>query len=406
MDKWFNSKWFVRVVSFAFAILIYVFVNIEVTTTQSDSRIPSVSDEVRTLNDVPVDIRIDSERFVVSGVPEYVTITLEGPTSTLTSSVMQRNFDLYVDLQGLEEGTHTVDIEHARVPDNLAIYIDPKTIEVRIEERASKEFDVSVDFINRDQLPDGYELGDPEINPDKVTITSSRSVIDQIAMVKVYIDVAGLTDPIKNREVPVNVYDSQGNGLSVRIEPASVVVSVDVLNPSKNVPVHISSTGTLQEGLSLISIEPEKEEVEVFATSDILDDLEQISTEDIDLSQITKSGPIEAELKLPDGTTIENSTITLNVELEQTRKFEEVPIGINASDGQDVTFISPDQAAAVITVLGNEKDVSALTADDIQLFIDASDLDNGEHQVQIRVEGPENVTFTAEPHQVTVDVTS
>lgn len=406
MDKWFNSKWFVRAVSFAFAILIYVFVNIEVTTTQSDSRIPSVSDEARTLNDVPVDIRIDSDRFVVSGVPEYVTVTLEGPTSTLTSTVMQRNFDLYVDLQGLEEGTHTVDIEHARVPDNLAIYIDPKTIEIRIEERASEEFDVSVDFINRDQLPDGYELGEPEINPDKVTITSSRSVIDQIAMVKVYIDAAGLTDPITNREVPVNVYDSQGNVLSVRIEPASVVVSVDVLNPSKTVPVNVSTTGQLPDGLSLLSIEPETEEVEVFAISDILNDLEQISTEDIDLSQITESGPIEAELSLPDGTTMDNNTIILNVELEQTREFEEVPVSVNGSNSQDVTFVNPEHAHTTITVSGNESDVSALTEDDVQLFIDTNDLDDGEHQVPIRIEGPDNVTITVDPQQVTIDVSS
>src|SRR5690625_6301618 len=104
---------------------------------------------------------------------------------------MTRNFEVFVDLRHLGEGTHTVDIQYAKVPSELSVYIEPKTIEVEIEERASEEFDVDVDFINIDQLPEGYELGVPDVNPGKVRITSSRSVIDEIAIVKVYIDVAG-----------------------------------------------------------------------------------------------------------------------------------------------------------------------------------------------------------------------
>lgn len=406
MDNWFNSKWFVRAVSFAFAILIYVFVNIEVTTTQSDSRIPTILDEVRTLNDVPLDIRIDSDRYVVSGVPEFVTVTLEGPTSTLTPLILQRNFDLYVDLQGLGEGTHTVEIEYARVPDNVNVYIDPKTIEVRIEERASEEFEVSVDFINQDQLPDGYELGKTEVNPEKVTITSSRSVIDQIAMVKVYIDVAGLTEPIRSREVPVNVYDSQGNGLNVRIEPASVIVSVDVLNPSKQVPIDIKTTGELREGLKLVSMEPVEEKIEIFAKTSILDQVDKIATEEIDLSRITSSDIIEVKLDLPEGVVVEDDTIMIRVELEQTRVIEDVPITIHAADDQNVTIVEPEERTVSVTVTGPDAIVNELTKEQIKLSIDTRNLNDGEHRVTIDAEGPENVTMKIDPNQVVVNITS
>src|SRR5699024_10681527 len=166
MDNWFNNKWFVRGISLALAILLYVFVSYEMTTTQSESRIPGGpdTDKVQTLNDVPVSIRIDSDKYVVSGVPEFVTVSLEGPNSILTPTVMQSNYEVYVDLADLDEGTHTVDINYTKISDELSVYIEPKTIDVTIEERATEEFAVNVDFINMDQLPEGYELGEPEVN--------------------------------------------------------------------------------------------------------------------------------------------------------------------------------------------------------------------------------------------------
>src|SRR5699024_7420272 len=137
-------------------------------------------------------------------------------------------FKVFVDLRGLEEGDHTVDVEYSDIPKDLKVYLEPKEVDVTIEERSSKEFPVTEDYLNTDGLPEGLELGDTEVKPDTVTITSSKSVIDQIAIVKVFIDVDGVTEPINNREVPVNVYDSQGNELRVNLDPENVVVSVDV----------------------------------------------------------------------------------------------------------------------------------------------------------------------------------
>lgn len=406
MDSWFNNKWFVRGISLAFAILLYVVVNVEMTTT--DSRIPggADTDKVQTLNDVPISIRIDSDIYVVSGVPEFVTVSLEGPNNILTSTIMQRNFELYVDLNELGEGTHTVDVEYTRIPDELAVYIEPKTLDVTIEERATEEFAVNVDFINMDQLPEGYELGEPEVNPETVTITSSRSVIDQIAMVKVYIDVAGLTEPVNNREVPVNVYDSQGNGLNIRIAPESVVVSVNVDNPSKTVPVQVSTVGDLQEEYTLTSVVPNIEEIEVFATSDILENIEMIETEEVDLSEITESGTIEVKLVLPDGVQVADDMISVDIEIEQTETFDEVPIEYDPlENGQEVSFINPSNPFMSMTIVGNDKDVTKLTIDDFQLSIDIENLTEGEHQVPVSIDGPDHVEASAEYDEVAIKIT-
>ena len=96
MDNWFRSKWFIRGISLGFAILLYVFVSIEEVDTEKESPISFTtlfggSTQTQKLTDIPLDIRIDSERFVVSGVPETVTVSLEGPSSALEPVIRQRN---------------------------------------------------------------------------------------------------------------------------------------------------------------------------------------------------------------------------------------------------------------------------------------------------------------------------
>src|SRR5699024_3647650 len=148
MDNWFKSKWFVRALSLGFAILLYVFVSVEENPNQPELRFFGSSTEMQTLDDVPVDIRIENENYVVSGVPEFGSVTLEGPTSILTKTVRLRNFDVFVDLTGLEEGDHTVEIEYENVPEHLSKYIETKSDVVTVEEDHTEETPVNVDFLN------------------------------------------------------------------------------------------------------------------------------------------------------------------------------------------------------------------------------------------------------------------
>src|SRR5690625_944841 len=140
MDRLFQSKWFIRIISLVFAITLYIFVTVETNVTQDDSRIPlGTVNEVQVLEEVPLGIKIDADQYVVSGVPEHVKVTLEGKTSILTPIIRQLNFNVFVDLRNLSEGEHHVDVEHENLPDNVTAYIEPKTVDVTIEKRTAKE---------------------------------------------------------------------------------------------------------------------------------------------------------------------------------------------------------------------------------------------------------------------------
>ncbi|WP_042220728.1 CdaR family protein [Oceanobacillus manasiensis] len=408
MDNWFRSKWFVRVIALALAVLLYIFVNVETNRpTASDSTFPSQSDDAQTMRDVPVEIEIDSDNYVVSGVPESVTVYMQGSPGILTPVITNRNFKVFVDLEGFEAGEHkAVEIQHTISPD-IDAQIEPKHIDVVIEEKGTKEFDVTVDFLNENGLAEGYELGDYMVDPSTVTITSAKSVIDRIGIVKVYVDLSGLDRDVDTREVPVNVYDNQGNALSVNVQPENVVVSAEIDNPSKTVPLSVETNGELPEGYSLTSISANVEEIEVYGRSNVLENIETVNTEEIDLSQITESGTIEADITLPDGASAPgNGTIEVSVELEQTRTIESLPIETEGiGDELESTFLDPENGEMNVTISGSQEDVDGITADDFRFFIDLSGLEPGEHEVPISVEGPEGVEVIPEFEQATIEIT-
>ena len=275
-----------------------------------------------------------------------------------------------------------------------------------IEERASNDFNVTVDFINKDKLPMGYQISDYELNSEKVTITSSKEIIDRIAIVKVYVDVAGLKESIKNRELPVNVYDSQGNELAVKVDPATVVISAEIENPSKKVPVSIATSGELPEGFSLVSMELVTKEVEVFAISEILETLDEVTTEPVNLSELKQSGTIKVGLVLPEKVQAPGvKELEIVVDLEQERVFDDVPIGVeNLEDGYNSNFVEPSNGRLSITVTGNEQHVRELSAEDFRVFINANGLDTGRNSVPVEVEGPDNVSIDVGVEEVTIEI--
>lgn len=404
MDKMFQSKWAIRVISLVLALTLYFFVNIESNTKQNESRVdPGSSTETQVLEEVPLDIKIDAENYVVSGVPEMVSVTLEGKRSSLAPIVRLRNFTVEVDLTEYEEGEHTVSLEQVGLPENVIAYIEPKEIDISIEKRATKEFLVDVDFVNLDKVPIGYEIGEPELTPGAVTIVSSEANIEQIAMVKVFIDVRDIKESIRNRELPVAVYDAQGNDLNVRVEPATVTVSVPVERPSKTVPLTIKTKGELAEDMEIGSMESTTE-IEVFGKREFLNNMDEITTKELDMATIEASGTVEVELDFPEGVIANEEVVEVDIELVQAKEFKAIPIDIEGLDEADITMIKPTKAEMDIIAKSSDTIIKELQETDIRAFINLSDLDVGEHEVDVIVEGPDDIIFESKVEKVTIEV--
>lgn len=407
MDKLFQNKWSIRVMALIFAVSLYLFVNIgEGNTAKNDSPVipsPGASDEKEVIDDVPLDVKID-DNYVVSGVPDEVSLTLKGKPRILRPVVQQENYNVFLDLQGLAEGEHNVDVEYSGIPDDLNVLIEPGTVNVNIEKRAKKEFPLQVELINEDQVPLGYEVGEPEVDIDTVGILSSEDIIEEIAMVKAFVNVADLTESIDNREVPITVYDAQGNDLNVKTDPENATVSVPIERPSKKVPLSVETTGELPDDFSLKEIEAENNEIEIYGDRDMLDSTENISTKEIDLSEVEGSKEYDAEIDFPENVTADEEKVPVNIEVEQEKTFDDINIDIKGKDAEDVTFEDPESGKITIIAKGSDSVISDLEESDIEASVDLGGMDSGKHKVEVDMEASEGIDFETEPKKVTLTI--
>ncbi|GAE93146.1 hypothetical protein JCM21714_2191 [Gracilibacillus boraciitolerans JCM 21714] len=418
MNKWLEKPWVIRVVALLLAVLLFAVVAFDENMYDNDDGFENpfaTTNKTEAIEDVPVQIHIEQKEYVVSGVPETVTVTLKGSVSMVTSTEFQRNFDVFVNLEGLEPGTYTVPLEYTGLADRLEVYIDPQEVEVTIEERASKEFDVSMDVINRDKVEEGFEIANVYADPETVTVTSSKSIVDQIAIIKGFVDANGFNETQTIENVPVKVYDNEGNELNVRIDPPTVNVTVEINNPNKTVPITVETVNELPEGMRLSGIELETEEVQVFAAEDYLAELNEITTKPVDLSKITESGTMEVELDVPEQIrkiAADTVTITVNIESIEEETVEDVAINIAEQlDELSVSFQDPATSTMNVTIRGYPSVLEGITAEDLQLSIDVGGgLAPGEHQVPIDLilaeDVAEDVETELEFEQVTVDIES
>ena len=91
---------------------------------------------------MPVEVYYDNENLVVTGVPETVNITIEGPINLVQTTKLLKDFSLIVDLRTLTMGKHSVSIQPENISEKLQVRIEPAMVDVFIEEKITETFKV------------------------------------------------------------------------------------------------------------------------------------------------------------------------------------------------------------------------------------------------------------------------
>ncbi|WP_340372573.1 CdaR family protein [Peribacillus sp. FSL E2-0218] len=445
MDKFTNSAWFMRIVAFALAALLFISINFEMESDKKSlglSTAPEISTE--TIENVPVEVYYDRENLVVSGVPETVDVTLKGAKSLLINAKNQRGFKVYVDLSDPEisMGNRTVTFKISDLNEKLVATIDPEYAEVNVQERVTKDFKVEAEY-NTSLLEDGYTAGQPTVSPQTVKITGAKDAIEQISYVKANLEISkGLNETV-NGKATVKALDRDLNKLDVTIEPASVAVSLKVSIPSKTVSIAPKQTGKAKDGIRIKSISVDPAEVTLFGSESNLEKISQLKLP-VNISKIDGDTELELDLTKPESVQkmslgkakvkIRTEKVDVDQETEDPVDDEEVvqepaeedepeekpveedepaaiesktfnnvkiePVGIQ--EGQDAKLESD---ATSITLQGEADELKNITKDDINLTVDLSNLDEGTHDVDVAVNAPAGLDWELGSKTISVSIT-
>lgn len=418
-----DNPWFLRIIALTLAILLFVSVKNDLEKNELNTS----GTQIDVLRDVPVEVYYDDDNLVVTGVPETVTVNIEGPSQIVLSAKMMKDYKLFVDLRELSIGEHRVAISSENFSEKLKVRIDPVYVNVVIEERISREFRVDPDM-NEGLLAENYIVKSYDVEPNVITITGAKSVINSIGYVKATIEgEQGITKSFE-QEANVRVLDRDLNKLDVLIEPRSVQVKVKIEEYSKDIPIVLEQKGTPKEGVTINRVYTNVEFVRVYGSRTVVDKLKNIPV-DVDVSKIEKSGEFDAKISIPDGVTKLSSdkikvigdvtiapTTTDTQEEEQTeenvstiedeKSFENVEVKVKGlPDSLTSTFISPVDGLVSVVAKGTPEALDKITANNIELYVEADEAEVGEHSFPIKMSAPSDVTLVMNSSEVTLNIT-
>lgn len=396
MDKWLNNVNFVRVAALLLGILLWLVVKLnyeQITPTQNNPVF-----QTDTIVDAKVTIAgLDTDQYYLAFIePEEVDILVEGTTSAL-NRIPTSQYAIIADVSGYTEGTHQVPLIAQNFPTGVDVKLDPETVTVKIERMDTKQFDVQIELTGTPQ--EGLKAGVPVASPARVHVTVPSSQLDQVHSIRGYLDIEGASETIV-REVKLEAYNAAGKQLEgVTISPSIVSVEVPVTPPFRSVPLQVSFVGKPPAGLSVASVSQNVSFVTISGPQEMIDAVEFYDGVSVDLSKLTGDSTVTVELPLKTGiTNVEPSEVQVTIDLEPTvqRTFNSVPIRLfGQNEAYEIELIEPESGVVSLTVHGSAVLVNSLTAGDVQVILDVSNVAPGSFILPLRVNLPRFVELAA-----------
>lgn len=318
MKKFFNSQFWLVIVSIIFSILLFLTATTS-NYTHVGSQVSGATETfTHTLTNVPIDIKYDSDKYFISGYSYETEVYLTSINRVKLDSEINsdtRSFKVVADLSNLGEGTQTVPLKVTNLPSGVTATASPNNISVTIGKKKTKTFDVQ-GVIDDNQIAKGYELKKVSTDISEVEVTSAESIIDQIDHVVAKLPENEVLNGNYNGRVALQAVASDGTILASAINPSKARLEVTVKRLTKTVPVTVKMTGKMNDKLSNISYSLSQDQVTIAGSQDALNAVNEVVA-NVDVSNVTKDTNLSVNLTA-DNVAVEPAVVT--VQLTVTKK--------------------------------------------------------------------------------------
>lgn len=408
MDKLMDNHWFLRGISLLLAIMLYMSTNLDKNVSGNFNPSPfPVGDTTETISGVPVSAYYDEDKYIVSGIPENVTVTLEGQNNVVAAAKVKRQYEVFINLRGYTPGTYEIPLKYSGVPSNLHLKVQPAKIKVTIQKKEVKSFPVEVKYLNQNQLQAGTIVDKPTVKPSTVEVAGTEEELSRIALVRAYVDLKGVNKTV-TKEAKIVLYDKDGNRLDLKTGSSTVNVTIPVSTPEKTVSLGVTKKGSLQEGVTVTNIKVEPSEVTIYGSKEVLDNITSLDGVEVDLSKITESTTFDASVSLPKGVTKAEPSqvkVTVEVQKQQSKTIDGIPLQVNGlSDLLTMKLLDPANGKISVDIFGDASAVAKVDAAQIKASINLGNMDVGTPDVPIQITGPDNVTLELKQKNAKVEL--
>ncbi len=362
----------------------------------------------------PVEIPVEIENVQpdLAALIEVKAVKISISTETIRlRELTARSFRAYLDLRGIAEGTHEIQINVVSKEAGVQVVrVTPERTFVTIEKVSEKKIPVRVRFDG--SAAEGKIPAQALIEPSVVTARGPQSLIDKIESATALITLAGEAEEVE-RIVPVMTLDGSGNPYgAISFNPASVEVRVPIVDStqSKTVGIRVPLEGRTAPGFVVTAITTNPSTLEVTGEPAVLAGTNALETARVNLNGISESLTQRLAVHLPPGISLVNSnqpevlvTISLApivLEREIIANFE--PVNLNPNR----RIASTNPSSIKVIVSGPATALTALSASDVRVRVDLASYANpGSYTVELTsrsVVAPSGIAVVGIPIQSVV----
>ncbi len=372
---WFGKYFSTLLLALIMAIIVWVS-----AVTSADP-----NQEQEFLVDVDI-VGLASNLEVTSDLPADLTLTLLAPLSILDQIDASGTLQAWIDLSGLEAGTHTLSLFYQIDPGFRpvrVVYNSPEMVEVTLEELISKTIPIQSEVRGEPRL--GYQASEPEWSHEEVVISGRASQVERVALVKATLNITGAEETIE-RNLSLIAFDENGTLISdIILTPSdiSVVQTITLRGGYRNMVVKVLTTGQVADGYRQTSISVSPPNVMVFsANPTVVDQLPgYVETDPLNISNTFDDVETILGLNLPEGVSaIGDPNVLVQVgiaAMEGNLKIMRLVETIGVLPEYEVS-VSPDSVDVIL--FGPLPELEALTDTDVRVVLDLSGLEGGIHQ--------------------------
>ena len=325
MKKFMDSAWAMRLLALVCALVLFAYVNSLKSShntsilTNSSSKTTLTSNRKVTIN-APLELNVNSTKYFVTGYPENVKVTIEGPAALVTTTANTQNFKVYANLSDLSVGRHSVKVQVDGLNKELSYSLNQKYIHINIQPRRTATYKVRADF-NKANVAAGYEAGTARLGTSSVKVTGAVSEVSRVAKVVAVVNTVKNLQKSVNQQAMIEALDANGQTLNVVLTPSttSVYIPIKQAATTKDVPVDLKASGKTSADTSYS-----------FST---------------DTKSVTVTGTKAALAKL--------SSLPVDVDVSDVTSNTEKTVKVSTDDEDDISSVSPTSIKVKITVKSN-----------------------------------------------------
>lgn len=393
INELFEKDSVIRVISILIAILIWFLVLDQDNPFDERTLSVPLSSNVDVLGD-------NNLKIVGPQVPTTIDVKIKGRRNKIIG-VTANDFRAFLDLSGVtESGTKRIYIdtpEYLGDQDLLISSINPTYVDLNFERIVGQQFPVDVEL--KGSLPEGYELLNLKVEPNSAILEEKESIISKVSKVIAQIDLDQIKD---NKELVTKgiVRDSSGQELRQFESQVPIIATFDL---ARRVPIAAATRGTPAEDYYLKEIRFSMPQIRVIGTRSVLGKIAKINTEAIDISDKTENFEVSPVLIMPNGASpykedVDQLTAEVVIGKLSIRAVN-MPvssISIYGSDPSGKKTYRVSDENVTITIKGRPEVINSVKADDIKLSVQVAGLEEGEHEVPVIVDLPNNVSLVGE----------